>query len=231
MPTKPILFSAPMVTALLEGRKTMTRRILTPQPSLNAEVYWAKLQSCWRWQTPMKEYPGHCFRQDNEPINLKHAPGVLLWVRESWRTWAQYDDIAPSKISPGTHIAYEATDNPNLGDNAGKGRPSIFMLRWASRLTLEVTDVRVEQLQKISTQDAISEGIEQTLRPSWHYDRRWKDYSGKADFLHHPIESFHSLWDSLNKDRGFGWDANPWVSVTEFKVHKCNVDEFSKGAT
>lgn len=118
----------------------------------------------------------------------------------------------------------------------GSWVPSIHMPRWVSRITLDVTDVRVERLQDISDMDPIHEGIEQLNRPNWHHDRRWRDYSGETEFLDDHRESFRTLWNSINgtprKPDGpdISWDANPWVMAITFTPHLCNIDQMPLAA-
>ncbi|KZL17627.1 hypothetical protein PsAD2_02963 [Pseudovibrio axinellae] len=238
MSTRPILFSGPMVNALLEGRKTQTRRILNRLKGYPAlSDFMLSETKGFDWEFRRKDKVWCSFRHEDLLKIMPHLVGDLLYVRERFSAPA-INDFIKYNIPPqhwenvalneyGMH--FWADGEPEFGDWE-KPKPSIHMPRKLSRITLEVTGVRVERLQDISTPDAIAEGIEEALRPSWHHDRRWKDYSSKAEYLPHPNESFRSLWDSLNKARGFGWDANPWVSVTEFKVHECNVDEFEREA-
>ncbi len=98
------------------------------------------------------------------------------------------------------------------------------MPRWASRITLEVTDVRVQRLQEISQEDALAEGV--TKVRDHCYVIRGIDYDEIAHCHSCPIARFAKLWDSLNAERGFGWDQNPWVCATSFIVHQMNVDDF-----
>ena len=110
-------------------------------------------------------------------------------------------------------------------------KPSIFMPRWASRLTLTVTDVRVQRLQEISTDDAKSEGIPEFAEDAGRIGLpavsgidgcEWDNRSS--------VENFRLLWDSLNAKRGYGWDANPWVSAYTFTVHRQNIDQMERAA-
>ncbi|MBO6512018.1 MAG: hypothetical protein JJ979_26640 [Roseibium sp.] len=116
------------------------------------------------------------------------------------------------------------------------------MPRWASRLTLKVTDVRVQRLQDISGDDAVAEGVVEDLEvveivgtPNGPSER--SDYRSRVPGVHDdhetgfddPVEAFIDLWDGLNKKRGFGWDANPWVVANTFQFHHCNVDAFKDG--
>ncbi len=173
-------------------------------------------------------------------------PGDTLWVRETWRPMSfgfnqihgpvvrvQFAADMAMPVMPATEAQYDAT-HP---DRSGLWRPSIHMPRWASRITLEVTAVRVERLQAISEADARAEGI----RENWCGDdlqgvagsRPWKeeldgwmDYTpgrGDGDGAEDwealmPRESFRTLWDSINAERGYGWTVNPWVWVVEFEV-------------
>jgi hypothetical protein len=198
---RPILMSAPMVKALLDGRKTQTRRIIKPQPEVNEH---GNLSGEWLNKPldglllpKLKDIVIHC------PYGER---GDRLWVRETCV-------IAPQDWNDGSFsnaidsenkrrlIQYIATDpSPDAADDYGlKKTPSIFMPRWASRITLEITNIRVERLQDISDEDAISEGV----------DRTNTSISGYAS------ERYKRLWESIN---GKGsWDANPYVWRIEFR--------------
>lgn len=232
MKAKPILFSTPMVQALLAGRKTQTRRVIKPQPEINKNEYFL-------WKTNKFFYGS----LDGTPnLNMiEKCPygkvGDLLYVRETI-VHGGYE---------GAPIAYAADGKraPFIWPSHWKRhcRPSIHMHRWASRLTLEITDIRVERLKDISEEDAGAEGVEFFKTGDSYGDDityHFKDYLCKgihADndgepivynntFPDDAISSFKSLWSSINgKD---SWEANPWVWVVEFKVHKCNVDDFIK---
>lgn len=206
---RPILFSGEMVRQILAGQKTQTRRVMRPQP-----VYPPKYAGAHKWVWDYGEKP--C------PYG---KPGDLLWVRETWRPAASIDANFDAKIAYGRdHIYYRADQD---GYGATKWRPSIFMPRWASRITLRITGVRVEQVQDISEEDAIAEGIEH----NWvgdepcplEYADEWRNYAGDAeDFpCYSAIDSFRSLWDSINGQRqGCSWENNPWVWCIEFEVLK-----------
>ncbi|WP_186083797.1 hypothetical protein [Burkholderia gladioli] len=180
MKKRPILFSAPMVRAILDGRKTQTRRVA-------------------------KEFAGRdnldaILRRFPNQQGCPHGePGDRLWVRE---TWGQYQ-LAPEDI------VYRADEDFPCG-SPKRWRPSIHMPRWASRITLEITGVRVERLQDISEADAIAEGIEHTS-DGFSVDEGRHFHAARAR------DSFASLWDGLNEARGHGWEANPWVWVIEFR--------------
>lgn len=196
---RPILFSAPMVRAILEGRKTMTRRVVSPR--LTPDGMWARDDSrgCERLfrhgeVAPRGAKPWWPIGGINGAISRcpYGVPGDMLWVRE---TWASDVDGCPAGLS------YRADHLDPRGDgpaNPMRWRPSIFMPRWASRITLEVTGVRVERLQDITAGDAECEGVDAA-----HCGR---------------IDAFERLWDSINSSRGYGWTVNPWVWVVTFKV-------------
>lgn len=193
MKEHPILFSTEMVKAILDRRKTQTRRVITPQPPKGYSYrgneynpllpkfdshYWMDGYAMWR--------PATC------PYG---QPGDMLWVRETFGV-IQYDQT----------VIYKADcdiEGLEAASNYLKWKPSIHMPRWASRINLEVTNIRVERVQDISMEDSIAEGI----TPDF-YNRTalcwWYEFYG-------------DLWDSINKKRGYGWYLNPWVRVIEFK--------------
>ncbi|WP_113154909.1 hypothetical protein [Nitratireductor sp. OM-1] len=203
MTDRPILFSGPMIRALLEGRKTQTRRILKPQPPADmglVGVYAPALTAVFGYVTPDADFK----------VPLRYMPGDRLWVREAWKPIPKSRPgsyFVPGSPFYGLDTFYQADGNCPLWAN-GPWKPSIHMPRWASRLTLIVTEVRVERLQEITWQDAKAEGI-----------------SGG----YHQSE-FASLWDSLNASRGFGWDANPWVVALTFNVIRQNIDAMGEAA-
>lgn len=196
---RPILFSAPMIRALLAGTKTQTRRAVRPQPECGFIVGSPGSPAC--------------------PYGLT---GDLLYVKESWRTAKSLDDLDGTNIAdkclnagyrkPWTPMQFEADGYRcsnwrgfGSGDEIatpGRYRHARFMPRWASRLTLRITDVRVQRLQEISNDDSIAEGIEDQRAPRMQYCK---------------------LWESIN---GAGsWAANPWVWAISFEVIQRNVDE------
>ena len=203
---RPIIFSAPMVRAILDGRKTQTRRVVKPQPSQLADQVVCDLNDVWR------ESVRHGNDLHMEPEGTREwrcpygVPGDRMWVREAWRMVKQHDAISPKAAHLGggcLTVSYPASD-PLERDGKhcmGKKRPSIHMPRWASRLTLEVTGVRVERVQEVSQTDAKAEGV----RPDC--------IGGPKDYR----MEFRRLWDSINAKRGYPWDDNPWVWVVEFK--------------
>lgn len=199
MKERPILFSAPMVRAILDGTKTQTRRVankLVRHPDLG-NLY-----------TPgalvLEHEPQHVI----DRACPYGQPGDRLWVREAWRTVAEADPIPPRDMDEAFRLWFEV-DAPHQ-PGAGKYRPPMFMPHWASRSTLEITGVRVEQLQDISETDCIAEGIEKTAHGFW------STYGQSAvNGTYSPRTSYRMLWQSINGPDS--WVANPWVWVVEFK--------------
>lgn len=202
MKERPILFSGEMVRAILRDvdPKGQTRRV----------VKGVALEMLGNGFTP--EYvadPG------NSAWCPYGKPGDRLWVRETFARCAceQCRAIWPAETPHGI-LGYRATYG---GPSMMIFKPSIFMPRWASRITLEITKVRVERLQDISEEDAIAEGIER-IHGAAEGDNRFSYFS---DGFHRNFptgkETFAHLWDSINSKRGFGWDKNPWLWVIEFK--------------
>ncbi|MET3648081.1 hypothetical protein [Phyllobacterium ifriqiyense] len=232
MADRPILFSAPMVRALLEGRKTQTRRIIKPRG--HASLFDGT------WSDSYVLDPGNALWRARD---VRFKVGDRLYVREAWRVEARLDKKAPRDIKtnyPG--VKYIATDEPDFFGIEGKYRQAMHMPRWASRITLLVTDVRVERLQDCSEEDAIAEGIfvipiNDDVRSNF-YDQDWAKalpdntifYSAPDDDDDHcmrlkAVEAYERLWNSINDERGLGWETNPWVVAVTFEVLKQNIDE------
>lgn len=189
MKERPILFSGQMVRAILEGRKTMTRRIVKPQP-VNE----------WNWHPK----PGESIC-GNKRMWLRLCPygqpGDRLWVRETWAAPHAYDHLLPRMFPREARIHYAATE-----ERGGLlWRSSIHMPRWTSRITLEIVDIRVERLLDISEEDARLEGID-----LGGFQSMTEGIAGRE----HRIK-FRELWETINGPGS--WDANPWVWVVEFK--------------
>ena len=212
MKARPILFNTDMVKAILAGQKTQTRRMV----KLPKDCYWLSEED-GTWIDSNLE---HGFWHAEElPCPFGEAPfngqpGDLLYVREAFsgpycmEATEDFPAIAPSVWPTDCGIHYWADGNPHYGDWTHP-RPSIHMPRWASRLTLEITDVRVERLQEINGADARAEGFSggHGAIPGYGYSAT-------------PVEHFVHVWDSIYSN----WKSNPWVWVVEFKVHHCNVD-------
>lgn len=209
MNVRPISFTGPMVKALLDGRKTQTRRVLKNVPLRGAE-------HDARWNPHVLRPGGACPNEwtfwdgPSHGPSLYHSerirfePGDLLYVRECWRCFHQLDGTKPRDMPQDSFVQYEASGPVFDEGVSGRFRADIHMPRWASRLTLKVTDVRVERVQEISEADAKAEGVSRSA------SRR----------------NFEALWDSINAARGFGWEANPWVVAISFTVIRQNVDEY-----
>lgn len=219
MTDRPMLFSAPMVRALITGAKTQTRRILKPQPIINSA-------GLLKWGTRRDIVQGSA---DDVAVAQKIWKNDRLWVRENWQGLT-FGDFTPTKRQP-CEIRYAATDPCADLDADARGyswRPSIHMPRWASRITLLVTDVRVERLQDISPEDAIAEGIEPHHAGWMPYSTTFFEADGVTPANYHPDprESYRQLWNKIN---GFGaWDANPWIAAYTFTVHTHNIDELER---
>lgn len=195
MKERPILFSAPMVRALLAGTKTQTRRIVKVPKRLDGF-----------------SHPSAAGVDFSCPYGWRSD---RLWVRESWYTASNaYDDLSPSQLSGEEPILCRAT-HPRISMSHGRIRAAMHMPRWASRITLWITDVRVERLNDISETDAISEGIERVSGDT--SAQPWRDYSKdqRMRFFSAPSASYRSLWESINGEGS--WDANPFVWVIEFR--------------
>lgn len=155
------------------------------------------------------------------------APGFHLWVREEWKTGDWLDDAKPSQLllrHPNPPIKYlsDGRETGNFSDRTvlGRYRPPMFMPRWASRLTLEITDIRVERLNDICEEDAEAEGIERNVgNEPWQPEDGWLKYPYERymeDFpAFTPRESFQTLWESISGEGS--WALNPWVWAITFK--------------
>jgi hypothetical protein len=254
---RPMLFSGEMVRAILAGRKTQTRRVVTLPNELKRmggdlskawpDLLWGvtpglhvpcslmggepeesvqRLRNPWNWS----DHRAPILRGESEP-DVMH-----LWVREAWQAWDrtsyEYDEWEPwtqdrrgglsfsafrEEYGDPDAIEYRATS-----DSMGPWQPSIHMPRWASRLTLEITGVRVERVCDISEVDAHAEGVSGTFCASCHESGVWPDGSVCEDCTGEGCLScytnFRKLWDSINGARGYGWSTNPYVWAVTFRV-------------
>ncbi len=204
---RPILFSAPMVRAILSGQKTVTRRVMKVQPVLNGH-FWESYGAGWGTGiTSVPVMPGHSL-SSNCPYG---RIGDRLWVREAWHADAQVNAIAPRELSHGEPIQYPADGASRQTGcsmiTPGKTRPSIHMPRWVSRILLEITAIRVERLQEISLAQVQREGCE--VRQFWLFGANQEEAQKIGASV------FGGLWSSINGAES--WNANPWVWVVEFK--------------
>jgi hypothetical protein len=252
---KPIIFSAPMVRALLEGRKTQTRRIIKPQPELNDAGLW--VWPPYGTKVSKRTWRGFCQTDSDGLKSFFDAPnkaqealpakvGDRLWVREACRAeelsrpqtsrqatkkererFGRTTMIVSDELDGADGVRYVADDEWRLIENTeqasfawvdlyyyrGMGRDGvgnvvspIHMPRWASRMTLTVTEVRVQRLFEISDEDAIAEG-----------------WPGPTAEIHFPRAWFQELWWSIHGFRS--WEANPWVAAISFVVERRNIDQ------
>ncbi|MFK1422380.1 hypothetical protein ACP0JX_16525 [Pseudomonas aeruginosa] len=221
MKERPILFTGPMVRAILEGRKTVTRRVMKPQPDF--------LGSMVDPNTPFKTLDAGLHARITCPYG---EPGDRLWVRETWTdvnmcgapalAYRADEDIRDLMEEPGFLDDRGAFnyDDPRVKPypfacwyaelDQARWRPSIYMPRWASRILLEITAVRVERLQDISEEQALAEGVRG--EPCDHARQACADIGCWGDTAK---GAFGFLWESLNGEGS--WAANPWVWVVEFK--------------
>lgn len=222
MKERPIIFSAPMVRALLAGTKTQTRRAVKPQPDITGMRTQDGEGRSWgpkdvEYRTHDAEHylsiPGACVGPMRCPYG---SPGDRLWVRENgWERPERTPRMMLEGADTWAPYYYDADneDVESLRAWGFKRRPSIHMPRWASRITLEVTGIRAERLQDIGDADAQAEGT-----PCWvcggPLDGRSEDdchcFHKQAD-----ARDYRYLWESINS--AGSWDANPWVWVVEFR--------------
>lgn len=226
MKERPILFSGAMVRALLDGRKTQTRRVVKDVPSwdhygrdimdwglsgIHQETYDPSnpIVGTDRWHLDVQtDVDDHSRRVIRCPYG---APGDRLWVREAWSAEWSWRDEKPRDIIPCAPIWYWADGNPTERDWT-RPKPSIHMPRWASRITLEITDVRVERLNQISEADADAEGFGGNY-PEIVMPDVFPPYGGWGELT--IAECYARLWEHINGEGS--WGANPFVWVVEFK--------------
>lgn len=222
MKERPILFSSPMVRAILADRKMQTRRIDEMRGA--DRVYWHKGEThAWKGKPP-QQYEGwvaHVDKLNGLLLPLKcpyGAPGDRLWVKETFAP-RYFDDGRPGFRADWTERAAELCPEP-------KWKPSIFMPRALSRITLEVTRVRVERLQDLTPEDAIAEGASHAYShqtsPPPHGSGMSLDehraFTARCNARHLPylVSYFAELWDEINGERA-PWASNPWVWAIDFK--------------
>lgn len=213
---RPILFRAEMVKQILAGKKTETRRIIDPQPpadrpdidgyvphGYSTVKEWPQCRNWWAFRCGADWYTTHQLKPNGEPKIIKcrfGAVGDRLWVRETF-TASAYNNSDGS-----THWLYKA-DTVDVFSRR-KWKSSMYMPRVASRILLDIVDVRIERLQDITDEGAIAEGIEQLWPiPFWSIGDEYKSTNAR--------KSFCLLWQSIHgRD---SWDANPWVFVVKFQ--------------
>jgi hypothetical protein len=251
----PILFSGPMVRALIEGRKTRTRRLLKPQPAVcdhmlpvNDGTGHEFTPPGWEGEGPfvVKDREAYCatcgsgVRESGQAIPVRFAPGDRLWVREAWRLPAVLDDQRPADFAQGVVemgcsgpnglVRFEADGRDAWGDAygdlpLGRLRASMHLPRSLTRLTLTVSNVRIERLKDITEEEAWAEGCAKGdaddvggFFPAEEPDPSgigWRGWDCARDW-------FADLWEEIHGEGA--WDANPWVTVTSFAVQLRNID-------
>ena len=204
MKERPILFSSAMVRALLAGTKTQTRRAMSVQPSEDTTVHVERFHQTVidrrGDEQPGPEVFGAWWHDGDSGLRCPYgAPGDVLYVREAYSGPYSTTGTPPRDWPIGTPICYWADGNPEHG-NWTKPKPGMHLPRWASRILLEITEVRVERLQDISEADATAEGSPHSLHlPGGRFAR----------------ENFEHLWWTINGDGS--WEANPWVWAVSFR--------------
>lgn len=229
MKERPIVFTGESVQAILAGRKTQTRRVITfPAHAMTPDAGWIKSiypdghgdWIAWSGDRPgLAEYTKKAYPAGGGIKCPYGQPGDLLWVRETVQLFSVSGIYGSERNPEQWTLRYKAggIKTVNAQSDGGwtkysftKWRPSIFMPRWASRLTLRITGVRVEQVQEISRDDVLAEGI-----------HRYTFARGViSDNPPDPRWKFIELWDTINAKRGYPWVSNPWVWVVEFEVIK-----------
>lgn len=222
MTDRPIIFSAPMVRALIDGRKTQTRRLLNPQPET--------------FMVDGKECEVTALLVDGEAVprvatgrvltgqRLRYAVGDRLYVREAWSHSADgVFEILQARMMGRGGVIYRADDDPRYPH--AKFWPSIHMPREFSRLTLIVEDVRVERLQAISEADAVAEGATCWVCGSGRVDGTSENECACFHSRSVAIQSYQVLWNSLHDKPRERWDDNPFVVAVSFSVVRGNIDQ------
>lgn len=212
---KPILFNTDMVRAILLGRKTVTRRIMRPQPY----CYDLTEPTFWQWKDCQWAEGGIGFPESGVEDHAPYKPGDILYVRETWNTT---DDcgLFPPWPSTGVHYMYRADAPESQAAKEAKWRPSIHMPKEAARLFLQVTDVRAERLQSIDEEGAVAEGCVPVVCPDCNGCGGSCPYCHGTGAIEPAMLDFVDTWNSTLKEKDlplYGWSANPWVWVVAFE--------------
>lgn len=211
MTERPILFSAPMVRALLAGRKTQTRRVVKPRHDWHVDEVPDERGVFRPW--PIFEAYVYAEPETVEVPCPYGSPGDRLWVKESIRRVAE--PVGEERWCESEYIADGEPTEADVWPWKNRALPSIHMPRGLSRLTLEVTAVRVERLQAISEEDAKAEGVKPFFEEHSSIGPDQRITSGELAADAPFRASFAVLWDTINE--ATSWAANPWVWVVEFK--------------
>lgn len=218
MKERPIIFSAESVRGILAGTKTQTRRAIQALPNgLPPRCYVGRNEERWTFTGGDRAGDAHGL------LCPYGAPMDRLWVRETWASDDAADDAPPKVLSATSRVWYAAASNSTSMVARGRWRSPIHMPRWASRLTLEVTEVRVERLQSITEADAKAEGVQPFFErfPSVGRDQRLTSGDLAAERPHRA--SYAVAWDEINGDRLVGgqpirWIENPWIWAVTFRT-------------
>jgi hypothetical protein len=227
---RPILFSAPMVRAVQKGIKTQTRRLINPQPTGNFLGFVHRsIRSANDPKVLRAWFQAGAGELRSREITCPYgAPGDRLWVRETWAafTTPTYEygeaDLIEGPVSQEEAEVVYSADGQSMPE---RWRPSIFMPRWASRILLEVTEVRVERLQDISEEDARAEGLSTVSKDGSLWKWGIPDADGLPgtdddgwpwhDWERSPVAAYRRLWESIHGPGS--WDLNPWVWAVTFR--------------
>ncbi|USA40259.1 hypothetical protein NCF86_03635 [Pelagerythrobacter marinus] len=212
MAEKGIIFAAPMVRALLDGRKTQTRRLLSLGGYRGFTKFGPSDTPGYDWHFRRADGAWCDVREDRLRELLPYAPGDRLYVREAF-SYDTLDVDRDGTLPPWYWADGNIPDAERGSSNFTKPKPSIHMPRWASRLTLLVTDVRVQRVAEISEEDAIAEGA---------------DYSFIRGAAISQRRMFELLWNSLHDRPGQRWEDNPWVVAVSFDVKHGNIDRINR---
>lgn len=210
MNERSIRFNDEMIRAILRDKKTQTRRPVKVQPNKDWYPY-HRPDRQWTWCVNGSGVSGG----DTFQCPFGQV-GDRLWVREAWKPTCQWGE--PNNIS---YIRYRADSSRHViehtlgGVQTDNWRPSIHMPEWASRITLEITDIRVERVQEINEADCVAEDCPATIKigPPDCYSSQF----GKTESSKSPIETFQAVWNNIYASKGFGFDTNCWVWVITFR--------------
>lgn len=225
MPTKterPILFSGEMVRAILDGRKTQTRRVIKPQPD------WPK-DRCFQPSMDRGEAVVTCLGLPHQRIACPYGqPGDRLWIRTAYQVTYDEHRTRATWRAPGLFVSTHGRPRRKKDGAFMKlgNKPGMYMPYWLSAEAyplLEVIDVRVQRLQEIGIYDVAAEGLEiEGLLSGFEIEADGRtngcEYDEPDDFVQRAKQVFAQLWDSLNAKRGFAWETNPWVWVITFRL-------------
>lgn len=226
---RPIIFNTDMVKAILGGRKMQTRRIIKPQPTPEPDRFEYNIFGNELWFPTSRS--GKVCIYDKSYYQCPYGKiGDRLWVREMWYaefykaedidgpSYGYYEITNEDRMKElCTGIWYKSTFKIDIGNYIEKWTPSIFMPRWASRIDLEITDIRVERVQDIKPEDCEAEGIMGETKASPVRGLSYEIYKCQGLTYSTPRIAFENLWDSINAKRGYGWEVNPFVWCISFK--------------